>query len=98
MSNTNMKMHNTKLDVQNKVVSINKHEGQFDYLGRWVDKHNFRAFVYNSKGEEKLANTYQEFAALISSGIWFDRKPIPTPKAATKDRKPKHDISSPDSK
>lgn len=44
---------------------------QFEYLGRWVDKHNFRANVYNGK-EKKLAKSYEEFIDLISSGLWFE--------------------------
>lgn len=47
--------------------------GQFLYLGKYVDKAHFRAFVYNSKGE-KLANSYEEFESLISSGLWFVSK------------------------
>lgn len=44
--------------------------GQFLYNDRWVDKKHFRAFVYNGK-EQKLANSYDEFEKLISSGLWF---------------------------
>ncbi len=43
------------------------------YLGRWVSREFFRAFVYNSTGQ-KMANSYQEFSDLISSGIWFADK------------------------
>lgn len=39
------------------------------YLGRWVSKEHFKAFVYSSEGQ-KLANSYEEFCDLISSGIW----------------------------
>lgn len=49
--------------------------GQFQYLGRWVNKDQFRAFVYNEKGEEKLADSYHEFQTLTTSGIWFAEKP-----------------------
>ena len=44
--------------------------GQVLYNDKWVDKKHFRAFVYNTK-EQKLANTYEEFERMISSGIWF---------------------------
>lgn len=47
--------------------------GQFEYLGRWVDKKHFRAFVYNESGE-KLAGSYEEYEKLISSGLWFSTK------------------------
>ncbi len=40
------------------------------YLGRWVSRSHFRAFVYNNSGS-KLAESYKEFSDLISSGIWF---------------------------
>ena len=56
------------LDI--KTAKKNMHDGQFEYLGRWVDKHNFRAFVY-SKDEEKLAETYQQYTDLLASGLWF---------------------------
>lgn len=53
--------------------------GQAMYLGRWVDKSNFRAFVYNNKGEQKLANSYAEFESLTSSGLWLASKPDASP-------------------
>lgn len=77
-----------------KVVSIkNPHEGQILYLGRWVDKEHFSAFVYNSKGEERLASSYKEFEDLTTSGVWFASKDD-----ASKNRKQKHDSTSPISK
>lgn len=48
--------------------------GQILYMGRWVDKKNFRAFVYDTKGEQKLAENYEEFNELTSSGAWFESK------------------------
>lgn len=44
------------------------------YLGRWVSREHFRAFVYNKEGK-KLVNSYDEFSKLISSGIW-EAEPI----------------------
>lgn len=67
---------------------------QFLYLDRWVDKKYFRAFVYDLKGNQKLANSYNEYEDLITSGIWFDTKP----NASQGIRKQKHGITSPDSK
>ena len=58
----------------NKEKPKNIREDQEFYLGRWVDRKNFRAFVYNEKNEEKLADSYQEFEDLISSGLWFSSK------------------------
>ena len=46
-------------------------DNQVKYLGRWVDRDTFRAFVYNSSGK-KLCNSYDEFERLISSGVWKD--------------------------
>ena len=54
------------------------------YLGRWFDKSSFRVFVYNEKGEQKLAGSYAEFESLIASGIWFAEKPDPSFKAGKK--------------
>jgi hypothetical protein len=48
---------------------------QFQYCERWVNKENFRAFVYDINGNKKLANSYDEFFKLTSSGIWFEKKP-----------------------
>lgn len=39
------------------------------YLGRWVSKEHFRAFIYN-KEEKYLAKSYEEYSRLISSGLW----------------------------
>lgn len=52
-------------------------ESQVLYLGRWVSREHFRAFVYNSSGQ-KAANSYKEFSDLISSGAWFaEKKDVP---------------------
>jgi len=53
----------------------NYSDEQFYYLGRWVNKSQFKAFVYNEKDESKLANSYDEFESLVSSGLWFSEKP-----------------------
>ncbi len=44
-------------------------EEQVLYLGRWVSREHFKAFVYNSTGQH-LAKSYQEYSELISSGLW----------------------------
>ncbi len=54
-----------------KVHDNISHQGQFQYLGRWVDKEHFCAFVYDKDGNEKLAQNYNEFEKLTTSGIWF---------------------------
>lgn len=46
---------------------------QVEYLGRWVDRKHFRAFVYN-QSEQKLANSYDEYQELVASGLWFSTK------------------------
>jgi hypothetical protein len=57
-------------------MSIQKiNPDQVMYLGRWVDKKTFRAFVYGESGQ-KLANSYTEYEDLIASGIWYAEKPI----------------------
>lgn len=57
-----------------QVDLLNPHAGQFLYLGRWVNKEHFRAFVYDKDGNEKLADNYPEFEKLTVSGIWFASK------------------------
>lgn len=47
---------------------------QFNYLGRWVDKSTFCAFVYDKNGQSKLAKNYDEFEDLTTSGIWYESK------------------------
>lgn len=41
------------------------------YLGRIVDKKNFRAFVYGANGEKKLVNSWDAYEAAMESGLWF---------------------------
>ena len=43
------------------------------YNDRWIDKAHFRAYVYSKDGE-KLAENYEEFQALVASGLWFSSK------------------------
>ena len=70
---------------QRKIKPNVDHEGQFNYQGRWVDKEGFRAFVYDEKGREKLVNSYNEFEDAITSGIWFESKPVIPLKRKPKD-------------
>ena len=70
--------------LQSKVVNIKK-EDQFEYLGRWVNKSTFRAFVYDREGNETLASSYENYEKLISSGIWFAVKPEVSIKRKQKD-------------
>lgn len=44
------------------------------YLGRIVEKKNFRAFIYGPNGEQRLAESWEEFEANMQSGIWFATK------------------------
>ena len=41
------------------------------YLGRIVEKKNFRAFIYGPNGEQRLAESWEEFEANMQSGVWF---------------------------
>jgi hypothetical protein len=70
------------MDKPQKVTNL--HQGQVLYLGKWVDKSSFGAFVYNDKDEQKLANNYAEYESLIASGIWFATKPDPSLKKEKK--------------
>jgi len=47
---------------------------QVEYLGRWVSKQHFRAFVFNRTGGQKLANSWDEFQKLMATGLWSARK------------------------
>lgn len=41
------------------------------YLGRIVEKKNFRAFIYNADGQKRLVESWEEFEANMESGVWF---------------------------
>lgn len=41
------------------------------YLGRIVEKKNFRAYIYGANGERRLVESWEEFEANMQSGIWF---------------------------
>ncbi len=60
---------------------------QFLYLGRWVSRNNFRAFVYNAKDEQKLVNSYEEFSSSLESGEWFASKDLAKPVKAGRKQK-----------
>ncbi len=50
----------------------NKNE-QVEYLGQWVDRSSFRTFIYNETGQ-KLVESYDQYLADISSGLWWPTK------------------------
>lgn len=56
--------------IKNEVI------GQILYLGRWVEKRFFRAFVYNKDGQSKLAENFTEFEKMVSSGLWFETEEL----------------------
>ncbi len=61
-----------------------KPESLVQYKGKFVPKNSFRAFVHNAEGQY-LANSYEEFEALIASKEWYVTKaealkPKPKPK------------------
>ena len=75
-------------------------EPQFLYLGRWVSKTHFRAFVYSDNGS-KLVNSYEEFEKEVATGLWFacesdlaasKVKPVRKPREA----KPKEIVAAPE--
>jgi len=48
---------------------------QVEYLGRYVDKNSFCAFVYNNEGE-KLAKSWEEYQNMVGSGLWHPTKEL----------------------
>lgn len=50
-------------------------KNQFLYMGRWVDKNYFSAFVYDKDGNKQLAPSYEIYIKLTQSGLWFDERP-----------------------
>lgn len=41
------------------------------YLGRHVNKENFRTNVYGPKGNKKLVESWEAYEAAMESGLWF---------------------------
>lgn len=41
------------------------------YNGKRIFKHQFRAFIYGVEGQSKLVNSWDEYEANLSSGVWF---------------------------
>lgn len=41
------------------------------YLGRIINKENFRAFIYGPNGQRRLVESWDEFEANMQSGVWF---------------------------
>ena len=70
------------MDQSRKVEKINNE--QFFYIDRWVNKNHFRAYVYDEKGNQQLANSFKEYESLTASGIWFAEKPEVRPKRKLK--------------
>jgi hypothetical protein len=46
---------------------------QVYYQNRWVNRENFRAYVYSGDAK-KIANSYKEYSELIESGLWFSTR------------------------
>lgn len=55
-----------------------------NYMGKNVPKKHFRAFVYDMQSNAKLANSWDEFTKLVSSGVWFQIPQIKTVKRSAK--------------
>ncbi len=58
------------------------------FKGKMVPKANFRTFLFNKKGEQCLANTWDEYQNRIESGIWFSErqeKPVKKKSKTNKD-------------
>jgi hypothetical protein len=44
------------------------------YNGKIVDRHKFRAFIYNSDGQKKLVESWDEYEKHMQTGLWFSKK------------------------
>jgi len=70
----NTKMyHRGRYEDQNTHQELTKSKapnGQVQYLGRFVDRATFRAFVYKVN-EQKLMKSYEEYEHHIMTGEWF---------------------------
>lgn len=59
------------------------------YMGRIVDKKNFRTFVYSTVGERRLVESWDEFEDAMASGIWFSTPHDAKDSLNKKGKKPK---------
>lgn len=41
------------------------------YLGKIVDKTNFRVFIYGIGGAKKLVESWDEYERFMETGLWF---------------------------
>lgn len=41
------------------------------YQNRAVPRYGFRVFIYNSDGDKKLVNSYDEYERYIKTGDWY---------------------------
>lgn len=57
-----------------------------NYLGRVVPIENFRTFVYGADGTQKIAKSWEDYEAQISSGVWFPTREDATKNAALDDK------------
>ena len=44
------------------------------YLGRIIDKSNFRTFIYSPDGTQKLVDSWDDYEKHIETGLWFALK------------------------
>ncbi len=57
-----------------KVERVEEQEEMVMYLGRSIPKEGFRAFIYSSDGQQKIAENWEEFEIFTSSDNWFATK------------------------
>ena len=49
-------------------------EEYVEYLGKTIPSKHFRTFIYNSKNEQKLVESWDEFCEHMATGLWFAQK------------------------
>jgi hypothetical protein len=49
-------------------------QGSVFYNGRHVPIDGFRTYIYGNAGQKKLVNSWDEFQAHVSTGMWFALK------------------------
>lgn len=57
------------------------------YLGRSVPKDGFRTYIYGPESKKKLVNSWDEYEAHISNGLWFSSKKDVDKRIASKEKK-----------
>lgn len=56
------------------MMQEHENEEMVPYLGKYVTRRGFRAFIYAADGRQKIAESYDEFDLYTHTDTWFATK------------------------